>query len=138
MRRRPSCTITASSYAKHGSYATQFGIAHHELAVAVLVLQTLARERRAAGGRAEQEAARAHVACGPHEVADALEAEHRVVDVEGDHVVRRVRVRGRGRDPRAHRTRLVDAFLEDLALLVLTVREQLVRVLRRVQLARDE
>ena len=60
-----------------------------EVAVAVLVLQALAVERGAAGGAAHQEAARAHVARRPGEVADALKAEHRVVDVERDH--RRVR-----------------------------------------------
>src|SRR4029077_13589193 len=45
------------------------------------------------------------------------------------------RVRRRGRDPRAIRAALVDAFLEDLALLVLAVERELVGVLRRVQLA---
>ena len=72
----------------------------HQLAVAVLVLQAFARERRAAGGGAEQEAARLHVARRPDEVADALEAEHRVVDVERHHVDAVVRVGRAGRDPR--------------------------------------
>jgi hypothetical protein len=55
------------------------------MAVAVLVLQALAVQRGAPGGAADQEAARLHVAGGPGQVADALEAEHRVVDVERDH-----------------------------------------------------
>ena len=65
-----------------------------DVAVAVLVLQALAVQRRAAGRAAEQEAAGAHVAGRPGQVADALEAEHRVVDVERDHrdVVGAVRV----------------------------------------------
>jgi hypothetical protein len=56
--------------------------------VAVLVLQAFAVERGAAGGAAEQEAARLHVAGRPGQVADALEAEHRVVDVERHHRMR--------------------------------------------------
>ena len=53
--------------------------------MAVLVLQALAGQRGAPGGGAEQEAARLDVAGRPDEVADALEAEHRVVDVERHH-----------------------------------------------------
>jgi hypothetical protein len=83
----------------------------------------------------EQEAARAHVAGLPGQVAHALQAEHRVVDVERDHrhVVRAVRG-GRG-DPAGHRAAFVDAFLQHLAVLVLAVVHQLVGVLRLVQLA---
>ena len=94
--------------------------------MAVLVLQALAVERRAARGAAEQEAARLHVAGRPGQVADALEAEHRVVHVERHHdpVVRRVR-RRRG-DPAAHAARLVDALLQHLAGLVLAVVHDLV------------
>ena len=105
------------------------------VAVAVLVLQALAVEGRAARRAADQEAARAHVARRPGEVADALEAEHRIVDVERDHrhVGRRVgRARG---DERGHRARLVDALLEDLALRVFAVVHQLIGVLRPIELA---
>jgi hypothetical protein len=56
------------------------------MAVAVLVLQPLAGQRRATGRAADQETARLHVAAGPDEVADALEAEHRVIDVERHHL----------------------------------------------------
>ena len=59
--------------------------AGQDVAVAVLVLQAFAVQRGAARGAAEQEAARLHVAGGPGQVADALEAEHRVVDVERHH-----------------------------------------------------
>ena len=55
------------------------------MAVAVLVLQPLAGQRGAAGGAAQDEAAAAHVAGRPEQVADPLEAEHRVVDEERDH-----------------------------------------------------
>jgi hypothetical protein len=91
--------------------------------VAVLVLQAFAVQRGAAGGAAEQEAARAHVAGGPDEVADALEAEHRVEDVERDHG-RRGCVGGAAAIHERHRARLVDALLEDLAVLVLLVEHQ--------------
>ena len=105
-----------------------------QVRVPVLVLQALAVERRAPGGAAEQEPAGAQVAGGPGEVADALEPEHRVVDVERDHrdVAGGVR-RGRG-DPRRHRAQLVDALLQQLAVLVLLVEHQLAGVLGRVEL----
>ena len=105
------------------------------VAVAVLVLQALAVERGAPGSAAEQEAARAHVARRPGEIADALEAEHRIIDVEGDH--RRVGsgIGRRRRDPRGHRAGLVDAFLQHLPLAVLAIIHQLIGVLRAVKLA---
>ena len=84
---------------------------------------------------AEQEASRARVARRPGEVADPLESEHRVEDVEGDHLDAVVRVRGRGGDPRGHRSRLGDALLEDLALLVLAVEHERAGVLGLIQLA---
>src|SRR5438045_1394183 len=71
----------------------------------------------------------------PSTVADVLEADHRGGDIERYHdaVVRRVR-RRRG-DARTHATRLVDAFLQDLAALVFLVVHDLVLVDRRVLLA---
>ena len=106
-----------------------------QVRVAVLVLQALAVERRAPGGAAEQEPARAAVAGGPGEVADPLEAEHRVVDVERDRRDAVVGVRRARGDPGGHRAGLVDALLEHLAVLVLAVEHQLVAVLGRVELA---
>ena len=112
--------------------------AGQDVAVAVLVLQALAVERGAAGlVPPRRKAARLHVAGGPGQVTDALEPEHRVVDVERDHrhaVVRRVR-RRRG-DPARHAARFVDAFLQDLAVLGFAVVHDLVLVDRRVLLAR--
>ena len=102
--------------------------------MAVLVLQALAIERGAPGGAAQQEAARLHVPGGPGQITDALEAEHRVIDVERHHdaVVRRIR-RRRG-DPAAHAAGLVDALLQDLPGLVLPVVHDLVLVDRGVLL----
>ena len=106
-----------------------------DVRVTVLVLEALAIQRRAARGGADQEAAGTAVAGGPGQVADPLEAEHRVEDVEGDHRLAVIGVGGGGGDPRAHRAGLVDALLEDLAVLVLAVEHQVVGVLRLVQLA---
>ena len=106
-----------------------------DMAVPVLVLQTLAIEGGAAGRAADQEAARAHVARRPGEIADALEAEHGVVDIERDHrhVGRRIgRARG---DERGHRARLVDALLKDLPLRILAIIHELIGVLRPIELA---
>jgi len=102
--------------------------------VAVLVLQALAVERRAPAGAAQQEAARLHVTGRPGQVADALEAEHRVVDVERHHDAVVGRIRGRRGDPAAHAAGLVDAFLQDLAGHVLPVVHDLVLVDRGVLL----
>ena len=104
-------------------------------AVAVLVLEPLAVERGAAGRGAQHEAAAPGVAEGPELVAGALEAEHRVEDVEGDHGLA---VRGVGRAGGLHggrRARLGEALLEDLAGLVLAVGEDEVGVDRVVELA---
>ncbi len=86
-----------------------------DLTLPVFVLQTFAVERRAARGRAEQEAARPAIAGCPDQVADALEAEHRVEDIEWDHRQVVIRVRRAGGDPRRKRPSLVDAFLKNLS-----------------------
>ena len=106
-----------------------------DVRMAVFVLQAFAVEGGAPGGAAEQETARAHVARGPGEIADPLEAEHRIEDVERDHryAVRRI-ARRRG-DPVAHRAWLVDALLQDLPILAFLVEHELIGVLRRVELA---
>ena len=103
--------------------------------VAVGVLEALAGQGRATGGGADEEAARELVGHRPDRVARALEAEHRVEDVERDHVlaVRGVRRPGRGR--RRHRARLGDALVEHLALRGLLVGEQHLAVDRLVLLA---
>ena len=105
------------------------------MAVAVFVLQTLAVERGAPGGAAQEEAARLHVARRPRQVADPLEAEHRVIDIERDHdaVVRRIR--RRRRDPGTERARLVNALLQELPVRRLAVIHHLVLVDRNVFLA---
>src|SRR5439155_697631 len=71
----------------------------------------------------------------PDQVADALETEDRVVDVEGEHgrAMRRVR-RGCG-EPRGKRAGLGDALLQDLAVLRLAVIQELVLVLGIVELS---
>ena len=103
--------------------------------MAVLVLQAFAAQRRAARGGAEQEAAAALVGGGPDQVAHALEAEHRVVDVEGQHrqPVRAV-AGGRGR-PAGQRAGFGDALLQDLAVDAFAVAHQAGRVLGLVGLA---
>ena len=102
--------------------------------VAVLVLQALAVERGAPGGAADQEAAGPRVAGRPGQVADALEPEHRVVDVERDHRGVGHAVAGRRGDPGRHRAGLVDALLQHLTGAVLLVVHELVGVLGLVQL----
>src|SRR5262249_21584343 len=136
MRRRPSWMITATSYENVGSYATQLGMVDARRWLwPSSCCKPSPVERGRPGGAAVEEAPRAAVARRPREIADPLHAEHRVKDVEGNHrqVVRAVR--GRRRDPRRHRARLVDALLQDLPGFVLAVEHELVGVLRFVELA---
>ena len=86
-----------------------------EQALPVLMLQPLAGQRRAAGGAADHEAFGPTIARGPHQVADALEAEHRVVNEERNHVDSMRRIRRAGGDERRHRARLGDPLFEQLA-----------------------
>ena len=99
------------------------------------MLQSFAGERRAAGRAAEQEAAAARIGGGPDEVADALEAEHRVEDEERNRVDAVRRVRRAGGDPRRNRSGLGDAFFENLPVLRFLVVEQRRHVDRLVELA---
>src|SRR5690606_40342504 len=87
-----------------------------ELAVAVLVLEALAEQGRAPGRRPEQEAPRARIRGRPEQVADPLEAEHRVEGEERDHRDAPVGVAGAGRDEAGRRARLGDALSEVTAL----------------------
>ena len=70
-----------------------------EMRRTVLVLQAFARQRGAPGGAADEEAARAGIGRRPDQVADALEAEDRVVDVERQHRRAVRRIRGRRGEP---------------------------------------
>src|SRR5690606_21458396 len=89
------------------------------VAVTVFVLQTFTVQGGATGGAADQEALGAAVAGGPGQVADTLEAEHRIEDVDRQHRLVVGAVGSGGGDPAGHGAGLVDAFVEDLAFLVL-------------------
>ena len=103
--------------------------------VTVSVLQPLARQRGAAGGGADQEAACELVGHRPDGVARALEPEHRVEDVERDHHLAVGGVRRARGCRRGHRAGLGDALVEQLARLVLSPLQQQLAVHRLVALA---
>ena len=105
------------------------------MAVAVLMLEALARQRGPPGRPAEEEPARARIAGCPDEIPDPLEPEHRIEDEEGDRVHAVRRVRRTGRDERRHRSGFGDAFLENLAVRRFLVIKERVHVDRLVQLA---
>ena len=86
------------------------------MAVAILMLQTFTVQRGAPGSSTDQKAAPLDIACGPGQVARALEAEHGVEGVKRNHrhVVVTVR-RSRG-DPGGVSTRFVNARLKNLPL----------------------
>ena len=99
------------------------------------MLETFAVEGGAASGCAHEEAAAAGIAEGPDGIADALEPEHRVIRVEGNHrhAVCRVRLAG-GRET-AHGAGFGDALFQDLAVLGFLVVEELIGIDGFVQLA---
>src|SRR5262249_61480332 len=103
--------------------------------MAVLMLQSLAVERRTPGCRAAQEASAARVGEGPDEIAYALESEHRIEDVEGDHLDPVIRVSRSGRGERTHRSGFSDAFFQNLSVLRFFVVEEHVGVVRLVELS---
>ena len=106
-----------------------------EQAVAVLVLQALAVEGRAAGRSADHETFGPHVGGGPNQITDTLKAEHRIVDEERNHVDAVLAIGCAGGDERRHRPGLGDALLQNLPVLCLFVVQQQIGVDRLVQLA---
>ena len=80
------------------------------MAVAVFVLQTFAGERGAARCRAEQKSARAGIARGPEQIADALEAKYRIENIEWNHRHAVRRIAHGGSEPGRNRTGFGDAF----------------------------
>ena len=104
-------------------------------AVAVLMLQAFARQRRAAGRAAHQETFAARIGEGPDQVAHALESEHRIVDEERNHRHAVVGVRRAGGGETRHRAGLGDSFFENLAVLRFLVVQEHVAVHGLVQLA---
>ncbi len=102
--------------------------------MAVLVLQAFAVQRGTPGGAAQQETASLGIAGRPGQVADALEAEHRIEDVDRQHRLVVVAVGGTRRDERGEGAGFVQAFLQDLTILFFAVIHHLVAVDRLVQL----
>ena len=76
-----------------------------------------------------------HIAGSPSQIANALETEHRVVNVERNHGVTVVGIRGCHGNPVGHCTGFVDTFLQDLTVNGFFIEHQLVFVLRGVLLA---
>src|SRR5215218_5745057 len=103
--------------------------------MSVFMLQTLAVERRTPSRATKQESSRTTVTGCPSKITNTLKTEHRVIDIKGDHRHVIDAVRGGGGDPRRHSTGLVDAFLQNLALLVLLVEHQLVGILWAIELS---
>ena len=108
----------------------------HQMAVAVLVLQTLAAQRGPAGRCPQQKPAGPLVGGRPDQIAHALEAEHRVVDVKRQHGHAMHRVTGRSGHPAAQRACLADAFFQNLAVQRLAVAQDGTDVFRLVLLPR--
>ena len=104
------------------------------MAVTIFVLQTFAVQGGTTGSTADQEATRLLVASRPAQIADTLETEHRVIDVERDHRQIVGAVRGRRCQPGTTCAQLVDPFLQNLTFLVFFIVSNLLAVLRGVLL----
>ena len=102
--------------------------------VAVHVLGALTGQGGAPGGGSDDEAAGQLVAGGPELVAGALEAEHRVEDVDRDHGLAVGGVARAGHLEQGDRTGLVDARVHELTGGGLPVGQHHVGVDRRVVL----
>ena len=105
------------------------------MAVTVLVLEAFAIQGGTPGGPADEEAPGLDITRSPDQVPHPLVTEHGVEHVERDQREVVVAVGGRGGHPGGHGAILVDALLQDLALLVLPVVHDLVPVLGHVLLA---
>ena len=105
------------------------------VAVAIFVLQAFAIECGAPAGAAQQEAACLHVASRPCQIARALETKHGVEGVKRHHDAVAGAVAGGCGYPACHSTCFVDAFLQNLAVVLLFVVHDLVAIHRRVELA---
>src|SRR5687768_13082293 len=105
------------------------------MALTVLMLQSFAGQRGAAGRAAKQEALRACIRGRPDEVAYALEAEHRIEDEERNRIHALRGIRGARGNPRRDRSGLGDPFFEDLPVLRFLVVKQRRLVDRLIELA---
>ena len=106
----------------------------HDVAVTVFVLQAFTVEGGATRGATKQEAACLHIASRPSQIADALEAEHRVIHIERHHDAVASAVARSCCNPAAHAAGFVDTFLQNLTGFVFLVVHHLVFVDRRVLL----
>ncbi len=106
---------------------------HH--AVAVLVLQALARKRGPPRRSAAQEALAARIAERPDQIADALESEHRVVNEERNHLHAVIHVRRTRRRERRHRPCFGDSLFQNLPVLRFLVVQEHLRIVWFVKLA---
>ena len=103
--------------------------------VTVRVLQALAGQCGAPGGGAQHESAGHLVGGSPEAVPGALETEHRVEDVDRDHRLVVSGVRGTHRGERRARSGLIDALVQDLAVLGFLVRQHELGVDGGIELA---
>ncbi|MNF59911.1 hypothetical protein D3C84_415130 [compost metagenome] len=104
------------------------------MTVAVLVLQAFATQCRATCRGSEQKAAGPLIRRRPDQVADTLEAEHRVVDVERQHRQAMHRIAGRRCNPGADCPGLADALFENLAVQRFSIAQDRTDVFRLISL----
>ncbi len=98
------------------------------------VLQALTGQGGPTGGGANQEATGHLVRCGPNEVAGALKSEHRIEHVDRHQRHAMCGIGGTGSGESCDRTGLVNACVQDLALLRLLIGEDQFAVHRQVVL----
>src|SRR5271169_5359400 len=99
------------------------------------MLQAFAGQRRSSRRASDEEPTATHVGGGPDQVADPLQSKHRVINKEWNRVDAVIGIRGTGGDERAHRSRLGDAFFQNLSVLRLFVIKERIHIDGLVELA---
>ncbi len=105
------------------------------MGVTVLVLQPFTVQGGTTGGAAEQEAFGHRIGTAPDHVADPLEAEDRIEDVERNHRRAEVGVGGAGGQERGHRAGFADPLLQQLAVFGFLIGQQRAGIHRLVFLS---
>src|SRR5438876_5341705 len=101
----------------------------------VLMLEPFPGKCCAAGCGPQQKTAAAHIRCRPDQIANALEAKHRVVNKKWYRVNSMCRIGCTSRDERRHRPGFGNTFFEQLAIGRFLVIDQRVTIDRLIQLA---
>ena len=104
------------------------------MTVPVLMLQSFTCQRGPSCCATQQKSPGAHIAGSPGQIPDALKTEHRVIDIERNHLHTMVTIGGGCGNPGGIGPRLIDSFFQDLSFFVFPVIHDLIRINRFIEL----